>query len=105
MWEYVLGGATVFGLIVTFGAWINGRLTRGEISRLIVEEHRVTREMIREMIARMDEYFKAMDKYFKAVDEYFKASNRRFEELLKRMDERFGELVRQHNEILRRLAG
>ena len=28
MWEYILGGATVFGLIVTLGAWLNGRATR-----------------------------------------------------------------------------
>jgi len=28
MWEYVLGGATVFGLIVAASYWIRGRLVR-----------------------------------------------------------------------------
>ena len=56
LWEYVLGGATVFGLIVTIGAWLNGRITRREISRLIMEEHRTTRELI----TRMDERFELL---------------------------------------------
>lgn len=58
MWEYVVGGATIFGLIVAVGAWLNGRVTRREISRLIAEEHRATRELIRKMdgrLAKMDE--------------------------------------------------
>lgn len=43
LWEYVISGATIFGLIVTEDARLNGRITRREISRLIVEEHRATR--------------------------------------------------------------
>lgn len=42
MWEYVLGGATVFGLIVGLSSFYNGRVTR----RLILEEERRTREFM-----------------------------------------------------------
>ena len=63
LWEYVLGGASVFGLIVAAGAWINGRLTRREISRLIEKEHQATRELISkidERMVKMDERFEAL---------------------------------------------
>jgi len=48
MWEYILGGATIFGLIVGLFSWYNGRLTRKEVTRLIEGEDRRTRELIKE---------------------------------------------------------
>ena len=63
LWEYVIGGATIFGLIVAVGAWLNGRITRREISKLIVEEHKATRELIAkidERLAKMDERFELL---------------------------------------------
>jgi len=44
LWEYVVGGAAIFGLIVAVGAWLNGKITRREISRLIVEEHKAAKK-------------------------------------------------------------
>ena len=70
LWEYVIGGATIFGLIVAVGAWLNGRITRREISKLIVEEHKATRELIAkidERLAKMDERFMEMDKRFELL--------------------------------------
>jgi len=57
MWEYVIGGATVFGVIVGLFSVYNGRAsrrhvaelikeTRDSISELIKEEARLTRELI-----------------------------------------------------------
>ena len=47
MWDYILG-ATIFGLIVTIGAWLNGKATRKYIGRLIVEEGNKTRQILQE---------------------------------------------------------
>ena len=40
MWGYVIGGATVFGLIVGLFSMYNGRVTRREIANVITEEGR-----------------------------------------------------------------
>ncbi|MCX8205291.1 MAG: hypothetical protein N3H31_06545 [Candidatus Nezhaarchaeota archaeon] len=104
MWEYVLGGATVFGLIVAVGTWFNGRVTRREISRLIVEEHRTTREEIskliveelkatRELIAKMDERIARVDERMAKADE-------RFESLLRAIEAHSRASTQQHEEIL-----
>ena len=69
MWKYILGGATVFGLIITLGAWINGRVTRREISKLIVEEHKVTRELMERMFAKSDERFQELLKEIRRANE------------------------------------
>lgn len=37
MWEYVIGGATIFGAFVAGAALVNGRFTRKHIDRLIEE--------------------------------------------------------------------
>lgn len=106
MWEYVLGGATVFGLIVAIGAWINGRLTRREISRLIVEEHRATRELIAKMderLAKVDERLAKMDEWFARMDERFARMDERFEALLKSIEAHSSASAQRHEEILRRL--
>ena len=42
MWQYVIGGATIFGLIVGFFSVYNGRATR----KLIVEEEKRTQELL-----------------------------------------------------------
>ena len=89
MWEYILGGATVFGLIVTLGAWINGRLTR----KILMDYFEKSDKRFEELFRRMDEHFRKMDEHFKRMDEYFR-----------RMDERFQELVKQHNDMLARLG-
>ena len=89
MWEYVLGGATVFGLIVTLGAWLNGRMTR---------------KAIMQYFEKSDERFEELLKEVRRIGE---ESNRRFEEISKRFDDlikQHNELVRQHNEILRVLS-
>ncbi len=44
MWEYVIGGATIFALIVGLFSVYNGRATR----KLIVEEVKRTEELIKE---------------------------------------------------------
>lgn len=92
MWEYVLGGASVFGLIVALGAWVNGRLTRREISRLIEKEHQATRELI----SKMDERFAKTDERFAKMDE-------RFEMLLKAIEAHTVTSNRQHKQILEKL--
>lgn len=48
MWEYVLGGATIFGVIVGSFSVYNGRATRKVIAEVITEEGRRTREVLRE---------------------------------------------------------
>ena len=92
MWEYVLGGASVFGLIVAAGAWINGRLTRRETSRLIEKEHQATRELI----SKIDERMVKMDERFAKMDE-------RFEMLLKAIEAHTVTSNQQHRQILEKL--
>lgn len=100
MWEYVLGGAGVFGLIVAVGAWINGRLTRKEISRLIKEEHQATRDLTerltKEIISEIGGGFRKMDERFFKMDE-------RFEVLLKAIETHTKTSTQQHEEILEKL--
>ena len=64
MREYVVDGVTVFGLIVTLGAWLNGKITR----RIVVE-------------------------HFRRIEQYFEESDRRFEELLRKLEERMRSLI------------
>jgi len=46
IWGYIFGGATIFGLIVGIFSVYNGRMTRREISNLIVSESKATRDLI-----------------------------------------------------------
>jgi hypothetical protein len=46
MWQYVIGGATIFGLIGGLFSVYNGRATRKYIGELIKEEGRRTQELI-----------------------------------------------------------
>ena len=110
MWEYVVGGATIFGLIVAVGAWLNGRVTRREISRLIAEEHRATRELIRKMderLAKMDERLAKVDEGFAKMDERFAKMDERFakiDERFAKIDERFAKMDERFEQILRESA-
>jgi hypothetical protein len=45
MWQYVIGGATIFGLIVGLFSVYNGRATR----KLIAEEERRTQEILEKL--------------------------------------------------------
>lgn len=85
MWEYVLGGATVFGLIVGLFSIYNGRATR----KLLVEEERITRGLI----AKMDERVAKMDERFAKMDE-------RFETLLKSIKALIEQSSKEHAAIL-----
>ena len=42
MWAYVIGGATIFGVIVALSSFLNGRATR----RMLREDIRETRERL-----------------------------------------------------------
>ena len=88
VWEYVLGGATIFGLIVGLFSLYNGRATR----KLLLEEEKYTRELI----IKMDERFSKMDERFAKMDE-------RFEEILRSIEAHIQSSTAQHMEILKRL--
>lgn len=92
MWEYVLGGASLFGLIVGLFSIYNGRATR----KLLVEEERLTREIIEKLVSRIDEGFRKMDEGFRRMDEGF----RRMDEGFRKMDERFARMDERFIEIL-----
>jgi len=79
MWEYVLGGASLFGLIVGLFSIYNGRATR----KLLIGEERLTREMIERLMEKMDEGFRRMDEGFRKMDERFAKMDERFIEVLK----------------------
>ena len=89
MWEYVLGGATLFGLIVGLFSVYNGRATR----KLLIEEEKHTRELI----AKMDERIATMNERFAKIDE-------RFEILLKALDTHIKASTIEHQEIMRKLT-
>jgi hypothetical protein len=79
MWEYVLGGASLFGLIVGLFSIYNGRATR----KLLIGEERLTREMIERLMGKMDEGFRRIDEGFRKMDERFTKMDERFIEVLK----------------------
>ncbi len=91
MWEYVLGGATLFGLIVGLFSVYNGRATR----RLLAEEERMTRELL----VKMDERLAKMDERLARTDELLA----KMDERLAKMDERFEIILRQSSEEHRRI--
>lgn len=94
LWDYILGGATVFGAIVALAAWYNGRMTRRFLAELIVKEGEATRELI----AKMDEHLTKMDERFAKMDE-------RFEALLKSLEAYAKASLTQHAEILQAVKG
>ncbi|MEW6070172.1 MAG: hypothetical protein AB1485_06095 [Candidatus Thermoplasmatota archaeon] len=68
MWEYVIGGATIFGAFVAAAALVNGRFTRKHIDRLI---------------EKMDDHLKKMDEHLTKHDKYFATLIEQHNELLK----------------------
>ncbi|MEM2212718.1 MAG: hypothetical protein QXQ28_05670 [Candidatus Nezhaarchaeales archaeon] len=108
MWDYILGGATVFGAIVALAAWYNGRMTRRFLAELIVKEGEATRELIAKMdehLTKMDERFAKMDERFAKMDERFAKMDERFEALLKSLEAYAKASLTQHAEILQAVKG
>jgi len=93
--------ATVFGLIVTLGAWINGRMTRKVLLEHFERITRVMNERFWELIKQHNELIKQHQELIRQHNELMKTLNKRFDELIKQHNE----LIKQHNEILRRLGG
>ncbi len=63
MWEYVLGGATLFGLIVGLFSVYNGRATR----KLMLEQERRTQELIEKIAGRLSEQHETMIQILKEL--------------------------------------
>ncbi|KPV64350.1 MAG: hypothetical protein AOA65_0992 [Candidatus Bathyarchaeota archaeon BA1] len=66
MWGYVLGGATMFGVIVGLFSIYNGRATR----KVIIEEERRTQEILREhgkILEKLSEQHGAMVEILKSI--------------------------------------
>ena len=82
MWQYVIGGATIFGLIVGLFSVYNGRVTRKYIGELIKE----TRE--------------STEKEIKGTKELMKEEADRTQVLL----ERSQALLERHGKILEKLS-
>ena len=69
MWAYVIGGATIFGLIVGVFSVYNGRATREYIGELIKEETELNRRILERMdktLLKLSEQHNAMVKLLKA---------------------------------------
>jgi hypothetical protein len=63
LWEYVLGGATLFGLIVGLFSVYNGRATR----KLMLEQERRTQELIEKIAGRLSEQHETMIQILKEL--------------------------------------
>ena len=63
MWEYVLGGAALFGLIVGLFGIYNGRATR----KMLMEEERATRELMERISKQTNKRFEEINKRFEAL--------------------------------------
>jgi len=70
MWEYVIGGATIFALIVGLFSVYNGRATR----RLIVEEMKRTEELIREEVGSTQKILEKLSEQHTTMIDILKAS-------------------------------
>ncbi len=70
MWEYVIGGATIFALIVGLFSVYNGRATR----RLIVEEMKRTEELIREEVGSTQKILEKLSEQHTTMINILKAS-------------------------------
>lgn len=73
MWEYVIGGATVFAFIVGLFSLYNGRVTRKEIARVITEEGKETRRILE----KLSEQHETMQKQLSVLVELHKSQGRR----------------------------
>ncbi|MCW3130028.1 MAG: hypothetical protein N2V75_08045 [Methanophagales archaeon] len=70
MWEYVIGGATIFALIGGLFSVYNGRATR----RLIVEEMKRTEELIREEVGSTQKILEKLSEQHTTMINILKAS-------------------------------
>lgn len=70
MWKYVIGGATIFALIVGLFSVYNGRATR----RLIVEEMKRTEELIREEVGSTQKILEKLSEQHTTMINILKAS-------------------------------
>lgn len=96
MWEYVLGGATVFGLIMGLFSIYNGRVTR----RGIAMEMRVTRELIAKMDERLLKIDERMSEGFLKMSEGFSKMDERFGALLQSIRDMAKQSMEEHRAIL-----
>lgn len=71
----------LFGLIVGLFSIYNGRTTR----KLILQEEKLTREMMEKSFTKMDERFAKMDERFAKMDERFAEMNERFVKMNERL--------------------
>jgi hypothetical protein len=88
MWQYVIGGATIFALIVGLFSVYNGRATR----RLIVEEEKRTQEIlagIKDVLSKLRE---TSDRSIELLNKVTETSDRNTE------------LLNRNTEILDRIA-
>ena len=90
MWHYVLGAATIFGLIVGAFSVYNGRATR----QLLLQEEKATRELLlqeekaaRELLAKMNETLAKMDERLVKMAERLIKMDEGFKELFKGLKE------------------
>jgi len=66
MWEYVIGEATIFGLIVGLFSVYNGRATR----KVIIEEERRTQEILdrhRKILEKLSDQHSTMVEMIKSI--------------------------------------
>jgi hypothetical protein len=70
MWQYVIGGAIIFGLIVGLFSIYNGRATR----RLIVEEMKRTEELNKEETKRIQKILEKLSEQHATMIGILKAS-------------------------------
>jgi hypothetical protein len=86
MWQYVIVGATIFGLIVGLFSVYNGRATRKYIGELI-KETRISTE-----------------KEINGTKELIKEGTKGSQELLEQYGKRTQELLEQHGKIFEKLS-
>ncbi|MCX8205418.1 MAG: hypothetical protein N3H31_07210 [Candidatus Nezhaarchaeota archaeon] len=96
MWEYVLGGAIVFGLMVGSFSIYNGRVTRKVLTKVLIEEG----ERMRTMVAKMDE---GLDEVIKKMDGRFAKMGERLEALLRNIEVLIERSSKEHAAILEAL--
>lgn len=96
IWTYIVGAATLFGLIVgVFSVW-NGRMTRRELREVIENGDQRTHELLNRMNGRMEQ----TDGRMAQIAQFMEEMDRRHMALLERMDGHMQEMDRRHTELL-----
>ena len=91
-----LTGIALLGSMFTVYAFYNGRATR----TMLAKEEQLTRELIRELIAKMDERMTKMDERMVKMDERAEQRHREAEESLKESRREFQQLFSQMDKTL-----